>query len=170
MTRMSNINGYKIESGAYLCGADLCGADLRGADLCGADLCEASLCEADLSGADLHRADLHEADLRGANLRGADLSEADLCGADLSEADLCGADLCGADLRGAIGILVVGPIGSRKGFVYAVEHGDTYICQVGCQWFSLDEFAQQVTNVNGDNKHGRDYQNVIAFLRAMEVS
>jgi hypothetical protein len=50
---MPKVNGYEIESGAYLSGANLSGAKLRRAMLSRADLTSANLTGADLTGADL---------------------------------------------------------------------------------------------------------------------
>ena len=118
--------------------------------------------------ADLQNADLQNTDLRGADLWDANLQSADLWNANLRGANLQYANLWGANLRGSKGILQIGPGGSRGDFVYAVEHASGYMCRVGCHFFTLDEFAQQVATVHGDNEHGTFYQAVIAMLRTLE--
>ena len=67
------VNGYRIEPGAYLERADLLVANLKGADLKGANLRWVKL-----EGADLERANLERASLRGANLERANLKWAHL--------------------------------------------------------------------------------------------
>ena len=117
------------------------------------------------SRADLRGAYLTGADLRGADLRGADLTRAYLTGADLRGADLRGADLTGADLRGADGIIVVGPIGSRQDFLYAVQHKDVVMVKTGCFWGDISHFEKSVSEKHEGNNYGKAYAAAITFIK-----
>jgi hypothetical protein len=167
--RRANLSGADL-SGADLRGADLRWAYLRGAYLSGADLRGAYLSGADLSGAYLRGADLSGAYLRGADLSGADLSGAYLRGAYLSGADLSGADLRGAYLRGAdlgkaVGVLRLGPLGSRGDDLYAVQWEDGPRVKAGCFWGTLPEFLAAVEETHGDNEYGRAYRAAAELIR-----
>jgi len=86
------VNGYEIESGAYL----------KGAYLKGAYLFRANLFRANLEGANLFRANLEGANLEGAYLTGANLARANLGGVYLFRANLTGANLTFVSLTRAI--------------------------------------------------------------------
>ena len=162
--------------GAYLQGADLRGADLRGAYLQGAYLRGAYLQGADLQGADLQGAYLWGADLQGADLQGAYLQCADLWGAHLQGAYLWGAHLQGAYLQGGADgekIPLVGnrpgiqsgPIGSRSDYLvgYVTEKG--LMVQAGCFFGTDKEFLAKVKETHDGNKHAKEYEAAIAFIR-----
>ena len=150
-------------SWANLSGADLSGANLYGADLSGADLSGANLSGANLYGADLSGADLSRANLSRANLSRANLSRANLYGADLSWADLSGADLSGADLSGYISL---GPIGSRKAWLWARWEEKKYVVHAGCFSGTLDEFEKQVKETHKDGIHREEYLLLVPLLKA----
>lgn len=148
-------------------------ADLHCADLQGASLRAANLYCAQLRGADLRYADLTFADLRGANIRDANLFGAYLCGANLHDANLCGAsvsaanlrgadlrgaNLYGADLSGAVGILSLGPIGSREDTLYVVQHADGLRYKTGCFWGTRGEFLAAVEQSHASDSHGVAYR------------
>ena len=119
------------------------------------------------SGANLSRANLGCANLVGANLVGADLGGANLGGADLDGADLGRANLCDwGKLKEASDILIIGPIGSRNGYttIYHTDKGVFVKC--GCFQGTIDEFAKKVEETHGENKHAKDYQQLIDFAKA----
>ena len=145
------------------------------ADLSGANLSGANLKGADLRNADLRNADLRNANLSGANLSGAYLKGADLSGANLRNANLSGASLKGASLKGAdlmkIGgrevntFLSVSGIGREcRQTLFWVEE-DKVWC--GCFTGTFAEFETQVQSQHGDNIHGQNYQDAIAFFKAV---
>jgi hypothetical protein len=94
------------------------------------------------------------ANLSGANLSGANLSEANLSGANLSE---------------AVGVKLVGPLGSRGDFLYGVDHGDHIMYKAGCQWCNEADLLALVAEKHGDSKHGRDYRAAIEFIKVSLV-
>jgi hypothetical protein len=69
-------------------------------------------------------------------------------------------------LRTAAGIFVIGPLGRRGGFTYAVDHGDSIMIKCGCWWGDLDTFAARVRETHGDNEHGRAYAAAIEYIKA----
>ena len=145
--------------------ADLSGANLSGANLYGANLSGANLYGANLSGADLYGADLYGADLSGANLSGADLYGANLSGANLSGANLSRADLSGA--KGIKDILQIGPIGSRKSYLFAIKNDkDEVEIRAGCWSGSVKDFKARVKGVHGKNQHGKDYELAIKLIES----
>jgi hypothetical protein len=99
-----------------------------------------------------------------AYLRGADLSKAYLSGAYLSEAYLSGADLRGADLSKAIGIVSIGPGGSRGDMLYAVIWPDCVMVKAGCFWDTLDAFVAAVNETHKDNQQHREYYLAVVEL------
>ena len=111
------------------------------------------------------RADLRGANLYGANLCGANLRRADLTRADLYGANLYGANLYGADLRRAVGIGVIGPLGSRGDMLYYVDHGDHVMAKTGCYWGTLDEFADAVEAEHSNDIHGEMYRTAIEYIK-----
>ena len=113
----------------------------------------------------LSMAYLRGADLRGAKLSGANLSGADLRGADLSMANLRGAYLSGAKLNGAIGIISIGPVGSRGDMMYVVKHEADIMIKTGCFWGTVSEFESAITKTHGDNAYARAYQAALALAR-----
>jgi hypothetical protein len=136
------------------------------ANLTDANLSDAHLSCANLSDAHLSCADLRGADLTGAHLRGADLTGAYLSCANLTGADLRGAYLRGADLTGARGVLAIGPIGSRRDILYAVQHADVIMLKTGCFWGSLDEFVDQVKHVHAGTVYLRHYLAAVDLIKA----
>ena len=155
--------------GANLAGANLAGADLTGANLVGANLAGANLVGANLVGANLAGANLASANLAGANLAGANLVGANLAGANLVGANLAGANLARAYLVGATGIkgvLSVGPIGSRRDHLLALDTDAGLVIRAGCFSGSLAEFEAAVTATHGDNEHAIHYRAAIALIRA----
>ena len=111
----------------------------------------------------------------GANLRDADLRDANLRGANLRDANLRGANLRGANLRGAIikediklegknPIIKIGPIGSEGGTLSAYRTGKGTYMERGCFFGTLDEFAAQVEDTHGSNKHGDIYRATIEMI------
>ena len=95
-----------------------------------------------------------------AYLSGADLSMANLRGAYLSEADLRG-----AKLSGAIGIISIGPVGSRGDMMYVVKHEADIMIKTGCFWGTVSEFESAITKTHGDNAYARAYQAALALAR-----
>ena len=116
------------------------------------------------SRADLRDADLRFSDLRGANMRDATLRFSDLRGANLRGADLAGANLAGA--TGIKGVLSVGPIGSRRDYLLALDTDAGLVIRAGCFSGSLAEFEAAVTATHGDNEHAIHYRAAIALIRA----
>ena len=137
---------------------------MRYANLQDADLRDADLRDADLRGAFLRGADLWDANLRDANLQGADLWGADLQGANLRNADLRGASLRYANLQGAIGILVVGPVGSCGGILIVNMHNDGPRLY-GCDYSgaTADEFRAAIERMR-DDQRGRECRAALAFI------
>ena len=92
-------------------------------------------------------------------------------GAYLGGADLRGADLGGADLRGAgkitsvNDILLIGPIGSRAGYTHIYRTDKGVYVQCGCFFGTIDEFATKVHKTHHGNKHERDYNNLIDYVK-----
>jgi len=128
--------------------------DLRGLDLHGLDL----------HGAGLWGVNLRGVNLQGANLQGADLWGADLQGANLRNADLRGASLRYANLQGAIGILVVGPVGSCGGILIVNMHNDGPRLY-GCDYSgaTADEFRAAIERMR-DDQRGRECRAALAFI------
>jgi uncharacterized protein YjbI with pentapeptide repeats len=133
----------------------------------GVDLSRANLSGANLSGAYLSGAYLYEANLSGANLSGANLSGANLSGANLSGAYLSGVDLSRANLSGAnlYGYLCIGPIGSRKSWLWARWEGNKYVVHTGCFSGSLVEFENQVEETHKKGIHREEYLLLIPLLK-----
>ncbi|MBR4040854.1 MAG: pentapeptide repeat-containing protein [Bacteroidaceae bacterium] len=171
-----------VKNGVKLVGADLSHANLSSANLTGVVLHNANLRGANLSFADLNNAYLVnanfcKADLRSANLRGSMLGYAKFSGANLDEAILVGVNMHEVNLGGAcIGewgelydgtsdILIVGPLGRRKGYttIYHTEKG--LFVQCGCFHGSMEQFELAVKEIHGNSKHARDYQLLIDFAR-----
>ena len=75
-------------------------------------------------------------------------------GAKLSGADLSGADLYGANLYGYISI---GPIGSRKSYLWARWENKKYIVHTGCFSGTLEEFEDAVKNTHKKGEHLDEY-------------
>ena len=123
---------------------------------------KAAAAKANLRGANLRDANLSYADLSGANLRDANLSYADLSYANLSYANLGD----GKKLIGERPVLIVGPIGSRDGYLtaYITESG-VYV-RAGCFFDTLDLFVDAVLTRHGDNKHGREYLAAVELIKA----
>ncbi len=128
----------------------------------------ANLTDADLSGADLANAKLVDANLADADLSGADLANAKLVDANLSGAILANAKLVDANLSGALGILQVGPGGSRKDYLYAVMWDDGVRIKDGGFWGTLNEFVQEVEETHANDRHGEYYRAAIGFIKAWE--
>lgn len=171
-----------VKNGVKLVGADLSHANLSFAKLTGVVLRDANLRGADLSHANLHKAYLVNAnfcnaDLRSANLNGAMLGHAKFSGSNLDGAILEGVNMFAVNLGGArIGewgelydgtsdILIVGPLGRRKGYttIYHTEKG--LFVQCGCFHGSMEQFELVVKETHGNGKHARDYQLLIDFAR-----
>lgn len=171
-----------VKNGVELVGADLSHADLRGVKLIAKNLFKANFCKANLYRAELDSAFLDQANFCKANLyeadfTGASITGAHFAGANLGKAILAGADFTGADLGGAcIGewgelydgtsdILIVGPLGRRKGYttIYHTEKG--LFVQCGCFHGSMEQFELAVKEIHGNSKHARDYQLLIDFAR-----
>ena len=140
-------------------------ADLRLADLRSVDLRSANLRSANLRSVDLRSANLRSANLSSANLILANLSSANLHSANLHSADLSSANLRSANLSSA-NLLMLGPIGSRAGTLYATWHKDDIHVRAGCFAGTLAEFAAAVEKTHGDNEHGRAYRAAIALIKA----
>ncbi|MBL4748424.1 MAG: pentapeptide repeat-containing protein [Magnetovibrio sp.] len=134
-----------VERGTHLMGANLMGANLMGANLMGANLRDADLRDANLRGANLRDANLRGANLRGANLRGAIIKE------DIK-------------LEGKNPIIKIGPIGSEGGTLSAYRTGKGTYMERGCFFGTLDEFAAQVEDTHGSNKHGDIYRATIEMI------
>jgi len=125
--------------------------------------------------ANLYGANLYGANLDGANLYGANLDGANLDGANLYGANLDGANLDGANLYGAKygedtlrGVLLVGPIGSRKSTLQVFGIGDEgFVFRAGCFTGSADEFTVAVKNEHGENLHAVAYLAAIEFAKVM---
>ena len=112
----------------------------------------------------------NKADLQGADLQVADLQVADLQGADLQGAHLRGAYLQGADgekipLVGNRPGIQSGPIGSRSDYLvgYVTEKG--LMVQAGCFFGTDKEFLAKVKETHDGNKHAKEYEAAIAFIR-----
>jgi len=149
---------------ANLAGANLAGANLARANLADAYLAGAYLADANLARANLARAYLADANLAGANLARAYLVDANLAGANLADANLAGANL--ADATGIKGVLSVGPIGSRRDYLHALDTDAGLVIRAGCFSGSLAEFEAAVTATHGDNEHGQHYRLAIALINA----
>ena len=93
-------------------------------------------------------------------------TRANLYGADLTGANLSRANLTRADLSGAKGILVIGPIGSRCGITYAVQHKDQVYILCGCFWGTIFEWEDACKETHPDNAHGKAYAAAAKFIRA----
>ncbi len=125
----------------------------------------ADLYGANLYGADLRSANLESANLRSANLRSANLESANLESANLRSANLRSANLYGANLYGANGLFLLGPIGSRGDFLYAVKHDSKIMVKAGCFWGTLAEFKAAVKKTHGGNLHDKTYSAAIVLVR-----
>jgi hypothetical protein len=79
-----------------------------------------------------------------------------------SGATLYGADLSGADLYGYI---CVGPIGSRRAWLWARWEEEKYIVHTGCFVGSLNEFEKRVKETHKDGIHREEYLLFIPLLR-----
>ena len=88
-----------------------------------------------------------------------------LRGANLYGANLHGANLHGANLGGTL-VVQIGPLGSRNDYLVVVRQGDVIEARAGCWTGSLDELERRVAEVHGDNQHGREYRDAIAYVRA----
>ena len=139
---------------ANLAGANLADAYLAGAYLAGANLADAYLADANLAGANLARASL-----AGAYLARANLADAYLAGAYLADANL-------ADAKGIKNVLSIGPIGSRRDYLMALDTDDGLRIKAGCFTGTLAKFEAAVTATHGDNEHAIHYRAAIALIRA----
>ena len=116
--------------------------------------------------ADLRNADLRNAYLHGATLECAILNDANLRNANLSGANLFGATLRGADLEGTIltyakNIYTFNAYDTSRRMVYCVKHKDTFMCQAGCFWGTLDELETKVK----EDHNSKVYLGNIAIMR-----
>jgi hypothetical protein len=89
---------------------------------------------------------------------------ADLSSANLRYANLSSANLEDADLRYAVGVLSIGPVGSRRAILIAVKHEKAIFIKAGCFWGTLQEFAGAVDETYGENKHAKNYKAAIALI------
>ena len=93
-------------------------------------------------------------------------------GAYLEGADLRGADLEGAYLEGAgkissvDDILIVGPMGSRAGYVQAYHTDKGIFVKCGCFYGTIAQFRAKVKETHGDNRHAQDYALLADFIEA----
>lgn len=106
---------------------------------------------------------LRDADLNGATLYGANLARANLTRANLNGATLTDANLTDANLNGAHGIVVLGPLGSRRDMLYIVKHAATLMVKAGCFWGTSAEFLAAVEKTHGTNRHAIAYRAAIAL-------
>lgn len=91
------------------------------------------------------------------------LRDADLNGATLYGANLARANLTRANLNGAHGIVVLGPLGSRRDMLYIVKHAATLMVKAGCFWGTSAEFLAAVEKTHGTNRHAIAYRAAIAL-------
>jgi len=99
--------------------------------------------------------------LEGANLQGANLRNADLSFANLYKADLKNADLRNADLSFARNIYTFNAYDTSRRMVYCVKHKDTFMCQAGCFYGTLDELEEKVK----EDHNSKVYLGNIAIMR-----
>ena len=111
--------------------------------------------------ADLEIVNLESVNLEGANLQGANLRNADLSFANLYKADLKNADLRNADLSFARNIYTFTAYDTSKRTVYCVRHKDTFMCQAGCFYGTLDELETKVK----EEHNSKVYLGNIAIMR-----
>ena len=150
---------YTLERAAKDC------ANLTGANLDGAYLRGAFLAGAFLTGANLDCANLTGAFLTGANLRGAFLTGANLTGADLTGAFLTGANLDGGEkLTGERPVFVIGPIGSRCGYLTAYLTDKGVRLLAGCFFGDIDTFRNELELTHGDNDHAAEYRAALVMI------
>ena len=110
---------------------------------------------------------LERAVQRGAYLEGAYLEGAYLGGADLRGADLEGAYLEGAGKISSVDdILIVGPMGSRAGYVQAYHTDKGIFVKCGCFYGTIAQFRAKVKETHGDNRHAQDYALLADFIEA----
>ena len=74
----------------------------------------------------------------------------------------------GARITSAADRLCIGSIGSRDGYVtFYRGKGGAIRVTCGCFGGTIDEFAEMVARVHGDNRYGRAYRAAIVFARAV---
>jgi hypothetical protein len=135
------------------------------AHLVRANLESANLYSANLERANLESAHLESANLYSANLESANLYSANLESANLESAHLESANLYGANLVRANQIFLLGPIGSRGDFLYAVKHDKKIMVKTGCFWGALAAFENAVKSTHEDNIHSQTYNAAIVLIR-----
>ena len=64
--------------------------------------------------------------------------------------------------------LVIGPIGSRKGYTTFYRRSDGVTMVVcGCFHDTIDAFEEQVVRTHGVNEHAKAYQAAVQFVKAV---
>ena len=155
-----------VSLGISLKEANLQGARLTGAELANADLQDACLVGANLLGACLAGANMHRTDLRWACLYDAGLMDVNLKGADFFGAILGSTKLYDAKLACVRNMLILGPMGSREDFLYAVRGPKGVKVQAGCCFKSIRDFLKEVDEKHGDNEHARNYRAAAEMIKA----
>ena len=73
-----------------------------------------------------------------------------------------------AMVSGNADYLVIGPIGSRKGYTTFYRRNDGVTMVVcGCFHDTIDAFEEQVVRTHGVNEHAKAYQAAVQFVKAV---
>ena len=73
-----------------------------------------------------------------------------------------------AEVSGNADHLVIGPIGSRKGYTTFYRRNDGVTMVVcGCFHDTIDAFEEQVVRTHGVNEHAKAYQAAVQFVKAV---